>query len=177
MSEGHKPWVYIDVNKGYKAKIDAEDQARVEAHTWRVLRKETGRLKVVTNIKTAKGYRQVSLGQFLMNPPKGMMVYPRRFMDGLDYRKNNLIVCSMKERQRILPKSRQQKGTSRFKGVYYVSSKRKWRAGIKVDGRTVSLGMYATEDDAARAYNKAARHHFGDMAYQNQIKPRKNRRD
>lgn len=176
MAKDAKPWIFIDVNKGYKAKIDLEDKAKVLAHTWRVLRKETGRLKVVTNIKTAKGYRQVSLGNFLMNPPKGMMVYPRRFMDGLDYRKNNLIVCSMKERQRILPKSRAQKGSSRFKGVYFVKSKAKWRAGIKVDGRTISLGMHDSEIEAAQAYNRAARERFGEMAYQNQLRPRKNRR-
>ena len=38
-----------------------------------------------------------------MNPPKGKLAYPRRFNDGFDYRKNNLIICTMQERQQLLP--------------------------------------------------------------------------
>ncbi|MBX7230923.1 MAG: hypothetical protein K1X29_02455 [Bdellovibrionales bacterium] len=118
-----RSWCYLPVNKGYQAKIDLEDYPRASAHTWRVIKKDSGRLKVVTNIKTPGGTRQVSLGQFLMNPPKGKMVYPRRFMDGLDYRKANLIVCTMKERQRILPKSRIH-GSSKFKGVSFIKRRK-----------------------------------------------------
>lgn len=164
-----KPWCYIDVNKGYRAKIDAEDFERVNQHTWRVIQKDSGRLKVVTNIKTKSGNRQISLGQFLMEPPPGKMVYPRRFMDGLDYRKSNLIVCTMKERQRILPKSRHH-GSSRFKGVSYVQNLKRWRASIKVNGKSISLGVYESEAEAADAYNRAAIEHFGEMAYQNPIR-------
>lgn len=164
-----KPWCYIPVNKGYKAKIDQEDYDRVTKHTWRIIKKDSGRLKVVTNIVTAKGNRQVSLGQFLMKPPKGKMVYPRRFMEGLDYRKSNLIVCTMAERQRILPKSRNH-GTSRFKGVSYIISLKKWRASIKVKGKSISLGVYGSEVEAAEAYNRAAREYFGDIAYQNLVR-------
>ena len=32
-----KPWVYIPVNKGHKAKVDKEDLKKVMAHTWRIL--------------------------------------------------------------------------------------------------------------------------------------------
>ncbi len=165
-----KPWCYIPVNKGLRAKIEAEDYDRVMEHTWRVIKKDSGRLKVVTNVMTKLGNRQVSLGQFLMNPPKGKMVYPRRFMEGLDYRKSNLIVCTMKERQRILPKSRNH-GSSRFKGVSFVQSLKRWRSSIKVDGKSISIGVFTSELEAAAAYNKAAREHFGDMAYQNPLKP------
>jgi hypothetical protein len=169
-SEKSKEWCYIPVNKGHKAKIDKEDYARVMKHTWRLIKKDSGRLKVVTNVMTPKGTRQVSLGQFLMKPPKGKMAYPRRFMEGLDYRKSNLIVCTMKERQRLLPKSRNH-GSSRFKGVSFVRSLKQWRAMIKVDGKSISLGSYKTELEAAAVYNKAAREYFGEMGYQNLLTP------
>lgn len=165
-----RSWCYLPVNKGYQAKIDLEDYPRASAHTWRVIKKDSGRLKVVTNIKTPGGTRQVSLGQFLMNPPKGKMVYPRRFMDGLDYRKANLIVCTMKERQRILPKSRIH-GSSKFKGVSFIKKTQKWRASIKVDGVSKSLGLFDRELDAAVAYNQAAQQFFGEITYQNPLKP------
>jgi len=169
--EDSRDWCYVPVNKGYKAKIDKEDYERVMQHTWRVMEKDSGRLKVVTTIKTEKGYRQLSLGAFLMNPPKGKMAYPRRFMDGLDYRKSNLIVCTMQERQRLLPKSRHH-GTSQFKGVSYVSSLKLWRASIKTAEGVIVLGNFRSETEAAEAYNKASKEHFGEMGYQNQTTPR-----
>ena len=171
-----KEWTYIPVRPNTKAKIDKEDLARVSKHTWRVVTKETGRKKVVTNILHKNGRnQQVSLGQFLMKPPKGKMVYPRRFMEGFDYRKDNLIVCTMAERQRILPKAR--KGaSSRYKGVSYIQSKKRWRAAIKVDGQSLTIGHYKSEIEAASSYNKAALKHFGTNAYQNVIQPRKSKR-
>ncbi len=164
-----KPWVYLPVRPDSKAKVDKEDFELLSKHTWRIVTKDTGRQKVVTNIIDNKGRnRQLSLGQFLMKPPKGKMVYPRRFMDGFDYRKDNLIVCTMMERQRILPKARKG-GTSKYKGVSFVKSQKSWRAAIKVKGKSVSLGHFKNEEDAARDYNKAAQEHFGENAYINQI--------
>lgn len=174
-----KDWVYVPVrNKGKlneKAKIDKEDAEKVNQHTWRVVTKDTGRKKVVTNIIDKKGRnRQISLGHFLMKPPKGKMVYPRRFMDGFDYRKDNLIICTMAERQRILPKSRVG-ASSKYKGVSYIQSQKRWRASITFEGKSISIGNFKSQDEAALKYNKAAIHYFGKDAYQNQIKPKKKR--
>jgi hypothetical protein len=168
MQKKSRPWCYIPVNKGHKAKIDTEDYERVMKHTWRVIMKDSGRIKAVTSVQTPKGVRQVSLGQFLMKPPKGKMVYPRRFVEGLDYRKDNLIICTIQERQRMLPKNRRS-GSSVYKGVSHVKSKNLWRAEIWLDGKCIHLGEYASEDEAAKAYNDAARKYFKEFAYQNQI--------
>lgn len=171
-----KDWRYITVHPGLKVKIDSEDFDRVSAHSWRVTKGTTNRQRVVTSVRTPKGVRSITLGAFLMKPPKGKQVYPRRFNEGLDYRKNNLIVCTLQERQRLLPKKRV-KSTSSYRGVSFSKSDGKWRAGIEVDGHSINLGNFKTEDDAAMAYNKAARKYFGDLAYQNQVgeNSRKNR--
>lgn len=169
-------WVYIPVNPSSKAKIDKADYAQVSKHTWRVLTKDSGRKKVVTNIIDKSGRnRQISLGQFIMNPPKGKMVYPRRFMEGFDYRRNNLVVCTMQERQQILPPSRNH-GSSKFKGVSYITSRKRWRAAIKAKGKSITLGMFRSEVEAAKAYNVAAIKYFGKNAYQNLIVKPKGRR-
>jgi len=156
------------VHPNFKVKIDKSDEKRVSQHSWRVTYGTTGRKRVVTSIRGPKGVRSLTLGKFLMKPPKGKQVYPRRFNDELDYRKNNLIVCTLKERQRLLPKNRSD-ASSPFRGVSYDKASGKWRASIEVDGHSINLGQFKVESEAALAYNKAAKKHFGNLAYQNQV--------
>lgn len=164
-----KSWKYLHTKTGEKVKVDAEDYEDLMQRSWRVI--YTGKTKkpsVVTSIRQGEKVRTMTLGQYLMKPRKGKLVYPRRWQGGLDYRKSNLLVCSMKERQRMLPK-RADQSTSRYKGVSFVKSKKIWRARIEKNGRSHYLGDFAKEEHAALAYNKAARDMFGDIAYQNQI--------
>lgn len=168
-------WCYITVHPNTKVKIDKEDLKRVSAHKWRITRGTTGRPRVVTSVRGPNGSRHLTLGRFLMKPKGDLQVYPRRFNDGLDYRKENLIVCTVQERQRMLPKKRKA-STSSFRGVSFSKITGKWRAGIEVDGISINLGEFDTEKEAALSYNKAAKKHFGVHAYQNQIHRRRGRR-
>ena len=68
----------------------------------------------------------------------------------------------------MLPK-RADHATSKFKGVTYIKKKKVYRARIEKDGESHFLGDYATEEQAAQAYNRAARDLFGDIAYQNRL--------
>lgn len=169
-------WCYHTISKGVKVKIDKEDLERVSEKTWRVTKGTTGRPRVVTSVRTPDGIRNVTLGRFLMSPPKKKQVYPRRFNEGLDYRKGNLIICTVKERQRLLSK-RRVKTSSKFKGVSYSKADKKWKAGIEVNGKGINLGHFKDEKDAARAYNAAAKKFFGDIAYQNPIDRASKRRE
>lgn len=54
--------------------------------------------------------------------------------------------------------------TSAFVGVYWHAQARKWAAAIKVDGRRKHLGLFGIEEEAARAYDAAARLHRGEFA-------------
>lgn len=172
-----KSWKYLQAKTGEKIKVDAEDYDDLASRSWRVVyRGKEKKPLVVTSIRTGDSSRTMSLGQYLMKPRKGKMAYPRRWQNGLDYRKDNIIVCSMKERQRMLPK-RAEKTSSRYRGVSYIKSKKSWRARIEKNNKAFFLGDFPTEEAAARAYNKAARDLFGEMAYQNMIKLTKNRRN
>jgi AP2-like factor, euAP2 lineage len=171
-----KSWRTIDIGK-YKVKIDEEDFNRINQYSWRVrVRKDSSKLSIVTSIRTKSSVRTLSLGVFLMDPPAGKVVYPRRYYEGLDYRKSNLIVCSVKERQQMLPKKRKDT-SSQFRGVSYVRKTKIWRAGIVANDKSINLGDYATELEAARAYNRASRKYFGENGYQNLIDRKKKPRD
>jgi hypothetical protein len=57
----------------------------------------------------------------------------------------------------------------KYRGVSYHKREGKWRAVIIVDYKYITLGEFTSEHDAARAYNEAARQHFGDYARLNDV--------
>ncbi|MEY4617646.1 MAG: hypothetical protein RJB66_2606 [Pseudomonadota bacterium] len=168
-------WTYIKVHPETKIKVDRKDLSKIEKHKWRITYGASGRPRVVTSVRTENGVKNITLGAFLMKPPAGKQVYARRFNEGLDYRRDNLVVCTLKERQRLLPKARKD-ASSIFRGVSFAKGSSNWRAGIEVDGVSINLGNFASEKDAASAYNRAARKYFGKLAYQNDLSAKTEKR-
>jgi hypothetical protein len=58
-------------------------------------------------------------------------------------------------------------GTSQYKGVYWDKKSSKWVASIRVNRKLFRLGAFVDEQAAARAYDDAAREHFGVYARTN----------
>jgi hypothetical protein len=85
--------------------------------------------------------------------------------NGLDNRRENLRTATHQQNSRNM--SPRKDGLSPYKGVSFHSLNGRWRARIKVDGKYVSLGVYATQEEAARAYDAAARELFGEFACPN----------
>ena len=54
--------------------------------------------------------------------------------------------------------------SSGFKGVSWISRDRKWQAKIGIMGKTLNLGYFDSAEDAAAAYQAAAREYFGSFA-------------
>jgi hypothetical protein len=54
--------------------------------------------------------------------------------------------------------------TSGFIGVTFDKARDKWRAQIRIAGRKVNLGRFASAEEAARAYDAAALKEFGEFA-------------
>lgn len=82
--------------------------------------------------------------------------------DGLNCRRSNLRAASGAEnaRNRRLRKD----NTSGFKGVSWHRPRAKWVAYIQVAGKNRYLGLFSDRETAARAYDVAAREHYGDFA-------------
>ncbi len=87
--------------------------------------------------------------------------------NGLDNRRENLRVCT--HQQNLFNGRKHQNCSSRFKGVSWSQSRSRWCAFIKRNGKTVNLGRFRVEVEAAIAYNRAATELFGEFANLNVV--------
>lgn len=83
--------------------------------------------------------------------------------NGLDNRRANLRPATHAQNMRNKPMYRNNR--SGFKGVY--RRKNRWCAQIKHEGKLRHLGSFAAAEEAARAYDIAARELFGEFARPN----------
>ena len=101
-------------------------------------------------------------------PPHGYVV---DHINGnrLDNRRCNLRFVTYQQNAFNAHKHQVENGTSRFKGVSYMKDKHKWRSRIMIGGREKHIGLYGTEEEAALAYNEAAKSYFGEYAKLNEV--------
>jgi hypothetical protein len=156
----------IPLTQDYVALVDAEDYEYLSQWKWRA-KIEKNTVYAARDAYTANGKRShIRMHRLIMSAPKGMEV-DHRDGDGLNNRRNNLRVCTKAQN---LTNQRPQKGTSsRFKGVYRNKRDRQWQAYIKVNGKRKHLGCFASEVEAAKAYNNAAIQFHGEFAWLNDI--------
>jgi len=82
--------------------------------------------------------------------------------DGLNNRKKNLRNCTLTQNN---ANSRPSKNSSsKYKGVSWNKSRRKWAAFIKKNGAQLHLGYFYDETSAAHAYDRAARKYHAEFA-------------
>jgi len=90
--------------------------------------------------------------------------------NGLDNRLGNLRICTPSQNQH---NRRPNKNCfSAFKGVGWHKGGSYWQARIRFNGNLKHLGCFASEIEAAKAYNQKAIELFGKYAYLNSMKVR-----
>jgi hypothetical protein len=146
----------------------------------RIRNAKTGRIKAVRQDKD--GYLLVELCQD--GTQKGLRIHrlvAQEFLDNHEDKPNvdhidgvrtnncvsNLRWASTRENNR---NQRKREGkSSRFKGVSWITRDVIWQSGIKHNGKSMNLGRFNHEKDAARAYNEKALELFGEFACLNEI--------
>ncbi|WP_397402083.1 HNH endonuclease [Phenylobacterium sp.] len=103
---------------------------------------------------------RIRLHRFLLNAPRGALV-DHINRDTLDCQRANLRLCDASQNAA----NRIPQDATRWRGVHVRANR--WRAQIKVRGQLILLGYFATPEDAARAYDAAARAAFGEFAILN----------
>jgi len=153
----------IALTQGKVALVDDEDYEKLVAMgSWHA--REVSRDYWIA--RTQHEGKSQMMHRVILNAPIGLEVDHINH-NTLDNRRCNIRLCTHAQNGRNRLKS---SGTSsKHKGVHWFKPKGYWQAKIKVNGEWIFLGYFDDEDAAGRAYNIAARQHFGEFALLNVV--------
>lgn len=152
----------IELTQGKVALVDDADYERVSRHKWCASR--NGRTWYAIRREYNPKPKQVFLHRFILDAPDSAEV-DHKDGNGLNCQRDNLRLATHAQNQRN--QKRRVTNKSGYKGVSWYGRDKKWRAVIGIGGKVKTLGCYATAEEAARAYDEAARELFGEFAKTN----------
>lgn len=147
----------IKLTRGLVAIVDDEDFSRLNKMKW--CANKTGNAFYAVR---RDGKKMTLMHRIIANAIQSQKI-DHANGNTLDNRRSNLRVCTQQQNAR---NSKQRKDNHcGYKGVG--KSHNKWKAGIRVNGKSIYLGTFENPRDAAIAYDTAARKHFGEFAKTN----------
>jgi len=151
----------IHLTNGGFTVVDADMFDQLDRHNWQMDKNGY----VVRGSRIGKNTTPISMHRVVNQTPSGNKTDHKNGVK-FDNRRDNLRTASNQQNganRQIKPHS------SKFKGVTWDKSRRKWKATIKVNYKLINLGRFEREEDAGMAYNKKAVEHFGQFACINPI--------
>lgn len=143
--------------------VDDEDFDNVMRYRWHITRPSKRGMFYAQRFHRRDGKRtQQLLHRFLLG-----LIDSKIFVDHVDgnglnnQRSTNLRIATSK--QNLYNRGKNKNNASGYKGVYWCKNIRKFKAGIKFDGKGIHLGYFDTSEGASKAYESKAKELFGEF--------------
>ena len=144
---------------GYYAKVSEEDFDSLKVYLWRPF-KQGNKVYAITGKSP-----QVFMHRFILNVTDPKIVVDHKDHDGLNNQRDNIRTCTQHQNGMNCRSTIGSK--SKYLGVSWYKAYGKWSAQIHFMYKKKFLGYYEIEEDAARAYDAAAKELFGEFANPN----------
>jgi hypothetical protein len=138
--------------------VDAADLELVSQYRWHFLKGGYAGAHGKASDRT----QTVLMHRLILDAPSDMQV-DHINGDRLDNRRSNLRICTIAENRRNRRIDGRNNSTG-FKGVIKATGYERWRAEIRLNSQTIRLGRFGSPEEAARAYDEAARKYHGEFA-------------
>jgi len=153
----------IPLTQGKFAIVDPQDYERLAKYKWHLSMSPTSSYAARWHRCRPGGLRKkIWMHREVINIPKHMLC-DHVNGNGLDNRAANLRPATISQNLCNRPKTKA-KTRSKYKGLEWDKIQRKWKARIQHDGRKIYLGSFASEIDAAKAYDEKAKAIFDQFA-------------
>jgi hypothetical protein len=154
------------LTRGKFAIVDPEDYPRLAKYKWFLAKSPTSSYAARwQRLKTKNTRKRIWMHREIIHIPK-KMVCDHINRNSLDNRKANLRPATVSQNLCNRTKTRT-KTRSKYKGLEWDKTQRKWKARIQLNNKKIHLGSFANEIDAAKAYDRAARKYHGVFALTN----------
>jgi hypothetical protein len=146
----------IPLTRGKFAIVDAKDYAELSKHTWFA----EGAQKTYYAVRKQNG-KSIKMHRCILKAPPDFVV-DHIDHNGLNNRRSNLRLATFT--QNCQNQKRTANKTSKYKGVHWHKQQKKWAAAITANKKRKHLGYFEQEEEAAKAYDKAAKKLHADFA-------------
>lgn len=156
----------IPLSQGKFAIVDATDFEFLNRWKWHVFSGNHRQKKKFYAVRNSKGpnKRIIFMHRALLKPGIGFEG-DHKNGDSLDNRRENLRICT--HLQNSQNSGMRHHNTSGFKGVSFHKKAGAWEAYICPNYKKKYLGLFSTKEEAAHAYDSAAKTCFGEFAILN----------
>lgn len=158
----------IPLTQGKVALVDDADYEWLNQWKWSYLQsRREGKGYAIRSEAVGSGKdRMIYMHRAIMSPREGQRV-DHRDGNGTNNRRRNLRLAT--QSQNLGNTDKRKTNKSGYKGVSWDRQMGKWVAHITKQYRCIHLGYFANKEEAARAYNVAARKYHGEFARLNNV--------